>query len=606
MKSRPMLSHKAFRIVAVLFSLSSLSAQRPNPGEYSPARYEVQSTRGNRVVMRDGVRLSVDIYQPIVAGRARLPAILSMTPYDNLSPSLVTRSKWFAQRGYVLVLADVRGRYDSEGLWDPFTDKHKSDGYDLVEWIAAQPWCDGKVGMMGGSYLGWTQWWTASQAPPHLKAIAPQVAPPSSAMWNAPYQNGVLASWSLDWGARMAGRVEQVIEPGPYGGFTNYRAKNMAHVPQSDIFNFMGVRDADWFEAWIKNNVQNDYWARNSYDMYERVSVPSFHMTGWFDANFPGSPQNYLGMKKSGPTPGTRRPHLLIGPWMHSINVSQGLAGIDYGAASVVDLDGLICRWFDYWLKGVQNGVMDAKPVSVFVMGVNRWYQEQDWPLPQTQWTRYYLDSGGKANSLKGDGRISTERPSGAASDSYVYDPAKPTLSPYTGGHVDGAVDARLPSIGDDVLVYDTPVLKDRVEVTGPISAKLYAATSARDTDWMVRLVDVYPDGYAALLCDGVLRARYRDPENNGSFNAQKLSTIEPDKVYEYTIDFWRATGNVFLPGHKIRIEVSSSYFPYYLPNLNTGADNNAYATNRVVARQRVYHTAEHPSHVILPIIVRR
>ena len=156
------------------------------------------------------------------------------------------------------------------------------------------------------------------------------------------------------------------------------------------------------------------------------------------------------------------------------------------------------------------------------------------------------------------------------------------------------------------MLVYDTPVLKEPVEVTGPISAKLYAATSARDTDWMVRLIDVYPDGYAALLCDGVLRARYRDPDKNGAFNAHKLSTIEPDKVYEYTIDFWRATGNVFLPGHKIRIEISSSYFPYYLPNLNTGADNNAYETKPVVARQKVYHTAEYPSHVVLPVIPRR
>ena len=605
-----MFVRNVLRVVLVLFWLSTLAAQRPHPGSYSEARYEVSSTRGNLVTMRDGVRLSVDIYEPIISapgGEAvKFPAILTTTPYNNLSPSTVARARWFAERGYVVVLGDVRGRYDSEGLWDPFTDKHKTDGYDLVEWVAAQPWCDGKVGMMGGSYLGWTQWWTASQAPPHLTAIAPQVAPPSSALWNAPYQNGILVSWPIDWGARMAGRVEQVIEPGPYGGFTNYRAKNMAHLPQADIFNRMGVRDGGWFERWISNNVQNDYWQRNAYDEYERVRVPSFQMTGWFDANFPGSPQNYIGMKKAGPNPEARRPRLLIGPWMHAINVSEELAGIDYGADSLVDLDGLICRWFDYWLKGAQNGVMDDPPVSVFVMGVNRWYQEQDWPLPQTKWTKYYFDSGGKANSLKGDGGLSAEPPKGAAFDAYTYDPATPTLCPYTGGHVDGAVDARLAAIGDEVLVYDTPVLTGPVEVTGPISATLYAATSARDTDWMVRLINVGPDGYAALLCDGVLRARYRDPAKNGVFNPRKLSTIEPDKVYEYTIDFWRATGNVFLPGHKIRIEISSSYFPYYLPNLNTGADNNAYATEPVVARQKIYHTAEYPSHVVLPVIPAR
>src|SRR4051794_34440134 len=179
-----MFFHRQHGVFAVLLCLHTLCAQKPEPGRYSAAQYDVSSTRGNRVAMRDGTRLSVDVYQPVVADRAKSPAILTMTPYDNLSPSLVARSKWFAQRGYVMVLADVRGRYDSEGVWDPFTDKHKTDGYDLVEWIAMQPWCDGKVGMMGGSYLGWTQWWTASQAPPHLKAIAPQVAPPSSALWN--------------------------------------------------------------------------------------------------------------------------------------------------------------------------------------------------------------------------------------------------------------------------------------------------------------------------------------------------------------------------------------------------------------------------------------
>lgn len=591
--------------IAIVISLPALFAQRPEPGKYSEARYEVSSTRGNRVRMRDGVRLSVDIYQPVTGQGIKLPVILSMTPYDNIQAGLVTRAKWFAQRGYVVVLADVRGRFDSEGDWDPFTDKHKSDGYDLVEWLAAQPWSNGKVGMMGGSYLGWTQWWTASTAPPHLAAIAPQVAPPSSGLENAPYQNGILAAWALDWGARMAGRVEQVIGPGPYGGFTAHRAANMAHVPQADIFRFMGVRDADWFDEWIRNNLDNEYWKRNSYNEYERVRVPTFQMTGWFDANFPGSPQNYIGMKKSGPTPEARRPHLLIGPWMHAINTSQSLAGIDYGAGSLVDLDGLICRWFDYWLKGIENGVRNSKPVSVFVMGVNEWRQAEDWPLPQTQWTKYYLDSGGKANSLKGDGRLAVERPVRAGFDAYTYDPARPTPSPYTGGHIDGAVDARVPAIGDDVLVYETPVLTESVEVIGPVSAKLYAATSTRDTDWMVRLIDVYPNGYAALLCDGVMRARYRDPGKGGAFNAAKLSTIEPEKVYEYSIDFWRATGNVFLPGHKIRVEVSSSYFPYYLPNLNTGVDNNAYAKAGVVARQKIHHGGEFASHITLPVIPR-
>lgn len=581
-----------------------LAAVKPDPGRYSPERYGVQSTRGNLVRMRDGVRISADIYLPDAAGK--YPAILSHTPYSNNSPGGVDKAKWWARRGYAVVLTDTRGRFDSEGTWDPFTDLHKRDGYDLVEWIAAQPWCTGNVGMMGGSYLGWTQWWTASQAPPRLKAMAPFVSPPSSGLDNAPYQNGILSAWAIDWGARMAGRTEQVIGPGPYGGFSTYRAENMARVPQADIFNRMGVRDGAWYDEWIKNNLANDYWQRNAYDQYERVRAPAFQATGWFDANFPGSPQNYLGMRQRGPTPETRRPRLIIGPWPHGINSSRELAGFDYGADSLIDLDGLTCRWFDYWLKGEANGVMDDPPVWVFVMGVNRWYAEKDWPLPQTRWTQYYLSSGGKANSLKGDGTLGPQAGGGAEFDAYVYDPSKPSRAPFTGGHIDGAVDARVPAIGDDVLVYDTAPLAEAVEITGPVRAKLYAATSARDTDWMVRLIDVRPDGYAALLCDGVMRARYRDPDREGAFQPKRLSTIEPDKVYEYSIEFWRATGNVFANGHRIRVEVSSSYFPYYLPNLNTGADNNGFATQPVVARQRIYHSARYPSHVVLPVIPPR
>ena len=559
-------------LVALCLSATQGWGQKPEAGEYSRPEHQVKSSRGHPVAMRDGVRLSADIYQPDADGR--FPALLSHTPYDNLGEGLTKRARWFAERGYVVVLSDVRGRYDSEGTWDPFTDKHKTDGYDLVEWMADQPWCDGHVGMIGGSYGGWTQWWTASEAPPHLKAIAPQVAPPSSGLFNAPYQNGILVSWVIDWMAGMAGRTAQIVGSAPYWGHTERRLENMSHVPQVIIAEIMGVRNAPWFQEWIRNNTENDYWARNAYDRYEKIRVPSLNLTGWFDANYPGSPQNYEGMRKKGATSDARRPKLIIGPWPHGINRSRELEGIDYGPDSLIDLQGLLCRWFDYWLKRKQNGILDEPPVHVFVMGENRWHQEKDWPLPQTQWTKYYFASEGSANSLDGDGTLSARSPSsgppgGKPYDSYSYDPAHPTPSPFVGGHVDGPVDTGESAAGDDVLVYTTPPLEQPVEVTGPISAKLYASTSARDTDWMVRLVDVHPDGRASLLCDGVMRARYRDPENHGAFRADKLSEIAPEQVYEYTIDFWRATANLFKAGHRIRVEVSSSYFPYYLPNLN-------------------------------------
>jgi putative CocE/NonD family hydrolase len=600
-----MMKSAAVGALILVSALIPARSQKPQPGAYSPASYEVKSTRGHLIRMRDGIRLSVDIFQPSAPGR--FPCLLSITPYDNTLEGVINRARWFARRGYVVALADIRGRFDSEGEWDPFSEKHGKDGYDLVEWLAAQPPCDGNVGMIGGSYLGWTQWWTASETPPHLKAIAPEVSPPLDPFENAPYQNGILVSWMVDWSARMGGRTQQYVGPGPYAGFTTGRMKNMLHLPHVELNSFMGALGAPWFEKWVRNNTNNDYWqARNYQDKYDRIRAPSLAISGWFDANFPGTPANYLGMKSHGATPEARRPRVIIGPWPHLINTGPVLSGVDYGPDSQIEWNALVCRWFDYWLKGEKNGADQDPAVSVFVMGVNRWFAESEWPLPQTKWTRYYLDSGGKANSLKGDGVLSTALPRGEEFDMYLYDPGNPTLSPFEGGHVDGPVDTRIPAIGDEVLVYTTPPLREPVEVTGPVTAKLYAATSARDTDWMVRLIDVHPDGRAILLCDGVIRARYRDPGNHGKFTAKRLTSIEPNQVYEYTIDFWRATGNVFLPGHRIRAEISSSYFPYYVRNLNTGAGNNGLETRTLTATQKIYHSSKHPSHLLLPVIPKR
>jgi len=595
----------------VLHAVAPASGQAPDPGEYSAERFEVRATRGNKAPMRDGVRLSVDVFQPQAEGR--FPAILIVTPYSN-NPGFQKRGTWFAKRGYAVAVADSRGRFDSEGTWDPFDPKHKKDGHDLVEWLAARPWCDGRVGMMGLSYMGWAQWWTASQAPPSLKAIVPEVAPPD-AMFNAPYQNGVLVSWMMDWGGANAGRVGQTLGPGPYGGFASEerRLADYMQLPYAKLNELRGALDAPWFEKWIRGNTSSDrYWMDIAYqtpESYANVAVPSLAATGWFDADFPGAPMNYLAMKQHGATAEARRPRLVIGPWQHIINTSRKLGAFDYGDEAIIDWDGYVCRWFDHWLKGVDNGVENDAPVHVFVMGRNRWRAARDWPLPETLWTKYYLHSGGRANSINGDGLLAASPPGEgeAESDSYVYDPARPTRSPFTGGHLeDGAADTRKSSSGPDVLVYTTPPLEDEVEVTGPITARLYAATSARDTDWMVRLIDVQPDGFSAMLCEGVMRARHRDPGRNGAFNPAKLSVIEPDRILEYTIDFWRATSNAFGKGHRIRVEISSSYFPYYLRNLNTGADNIGLETKSVVAGQKIFHSAKHPSHIVLPLIPRR
>jgi putative CocE/NonD family hydrolase len=369
--------------------------------------------------------------------------------------------------------------------------------------------------------------------------------------------------------------------------------------------------NAPWFDTWIRDNLStSSYWRGISYqtkESYAKVTVPSLGISGWFDPNQPGTPMNYIGMKQYGTSPTARRPRLVLGPWTHWPVATRYLAGVDYGADAAIDWDGYVTRYFDHYLKGVDNGIENDPPVHVFVMGANRWRAETDWPLPQTQFTKYYLHSQGKANSLKGDGVLRTAPPSGRPpADTYVYDPATPTRSPFTGGHIDGALDTRLSAMGDDVLVYTTEVLTDDVEVTGPITAKLFAATSARDTDWMMRLIDVHPDGSTSFLTDAVLRARNRNPGDGGRFTAEKLSLIEPNTVYEYTLEFWRGTGNLFQKGHRIRVEISSSFYPYYLRNLNTGDDNVGLATTAVVATQKVYHDSQYPSHIVLPVIPRR
>jgi putative CocE/NonD family hydrolase len=572
-------------------------------GEISPAKYEVLEERDQQAPMRDGVQLRVDLFRPRAEGR--FPAILWQTPYNKSGGA--ARAQKFAARGYVVVNVDVRGRFDSEGQWDPFSPSHKTDGYDSVEWTARQPWCSGNVGTFGLSYMGWTRWWTASQSPPSLKAIVPEVAPPDH-FYNCPYQNGIFVCWMMDWAGMMSARRPHSAGPGPYGGFAVNREAAYRQLPYIAFDKSRGYQPTPWWRTWmLQNTAAGEYWRAIAYqtpESYAGVKVPSLAITGWFDANFPGAPMNYLGMKQHGGTPEARRPRMIVGPWEHIINTRREAAGVDFGPQAIIDWDGYVCRWFDYHLKGIDNQVLADPPIQVFVMGRNQWRSADDWPLSEAVPTKYYLHTQGHANSSAGDGRLDTQSPGDEPPDHYTYDPNDPTPSPaFANGHIDGPRDVSGAASRPDVLVYSTPVLDQDVEVVGPISARLFAATSARDTDWMIRLVDVHPDGRALFLAEGVMRARHRDDQRRGAFNPERLSSIDPDRVYEYAIDFWRPTGNVFAKGHRIRVEISSSYYPYYLRNLNTGEDNLALATQPVVARQTIRHDADHPSHIVLPVV---
>lgn len=578
-------------------------AQPPQAGKYSEARFKVLDELDREAPMRDGARLKLDIFRPDAAGR--FPAVLQQTPYNK--DGQAARARKFAARGYVVVNVDSRGRYESGGDWDPFSPQHKTDGYDLVEWVARQEWCNGNVGTYGLSYMGWTQWWTASQSPPHLKAIVPEVAPPDHFV-NCPYQNGILVCWMVDWAGALSDRLPHRAGPGGYGGFAENREAAYSQLPYIDFDKTRNYKPTTWWRKWIQQNTAaGEYWQNIAYQTpasYAGVKVPSLAISGWFDANFPGTPMNYLAMKKHGGSPAARRPRIVIGPWEHIINRSQTAAGVDFGPDAIIDWDGYVLRWFDYHLKGVENGVLQDPPVHVFVMGRNQWRAAQDWPLPGTQFTKYYLHSDGNAKSAGGNGTLSTQPPRKEPPDQYIYDPHNPTPSAaFENGHIDGPRDISQSAKRADVLVYETAKLTQDVEIVGPITARLFAATSAHDTDWMIRLSDVQPDGRALFLGEGVMRARHRDPTRKGAFNASQLSSIEPGQVYEYTIEFWRPTGNVFARGHRIRIEISSSYFPYYLRNPNSSHDNIGLVTSFQTARQTIYHDARRASHVVLPII---
>jgi len=596
----------ASAFIPMLFNTAQLIAQPPAVGDISPQKYEVLSELNQKAPMRDGIELTVDIFRP--AGDEKFPAIVYLTPYNKTGNT--ARAQLFASRGYVVINADTRGRFESGGEWDPFSPLHKRDGHDLVEWAATQPWSTGKVGMFGLSYMGWTQWWTATQAPPSLKCIVPEVAPPDN-FFNCPYQNGILVCWMVDWAGMVSGRNPHSNGPGPYGGFAVNREAAYRNLPYIDFDKTRRHLPTEWWHKWIlQNTAEGEYWKSIAYQTpedYSRVKVPSLAATGWFDANFSGTPSNYLGVKKFGATPEARQPRMVIGPWEHIINTQRVAANIDFGPQAIIDWNGYVCRWFDYHLKGIENGVLNDPPIHLFVMGLNQWRTATEWPLPETQWTKYYLHSEGKANSSAGNGRLSTVPPGDEPEDRYVYDPENPTPSAdFQNGHIDGPRDIQKSATREDVLVYTTPVLEQHVEIIGPITAEIFAATSAKDTDWMVRLCDVSPDGRSSFLAEGVMRARHRDPENAGAFNAYRLSSIEPDQVYPYIIEFWRPTGNRFLAGHRIRLEISSSYYPYYLRNLNTGEDNLGLAVTSVVAKQRIHHDAAHPSHVVLPVIPLR
>lgn len=567
------------------------------------------------VPMRDGVNLATDIYRPAKEGR--YPVLLSRLPYNKEMPGMLTMMIGTAlravQKGYVVVIQDCRGRFASEGEFSPpFNEAH--DGADTVAWIVQQPWATGQVGTIGGSYLGFTQWLLAKEHPETLRAIAPGVT--TSNYYQTPNRHGgafELGSsffWSLSMVPEEAQRrlrqgrasMEQM------GAFMHAMGDSSALLSHLPLVDQPLLREfAPWYLAWLNHPTYDDYWKQIAHsEYYEQMTVPALNMGGWYDLFLGGTLANYVGMKQRGGSAVARaNQRLIIGPWSH-LNDTGMFPERSYGlmaGGQAIDIEGMQLRWHTHWLKGEENGVEEDKPVKIFVMGLDQWRDEDDWPLPDTQYRPYYLHSTGHANSAAGNGTLSTEAPTDEPEDVYRYDPHNPV--PTVGGAIlmglgpiEGPRDQRSVEAREDVLCYSTPVLAKPVEVTGPIELVLYISSSARDTDFTGKLVDVYPDGRAEILTDGILRARYRE-----SFSEPKL--LEPEQIYELRLDLW-ATANLFKAGHRIRLEVSSSNFPRFDRNSNTGGTIETEATQDFVpAVNHIYHNATHPSHLILPIIER-
>ncbi|MDT9600356.1 CocE/NonD family hydrolase [Sphingosinicella rhizophila] len=534
------------------------------------------------IPMKDGVAIAAKIFRPAAEGR--YPAILLQTPYGKDSNGAQAASN--VARGYVSVAVDVRGRYDSEGKFQPFRDAE--DGAAILDWIAAQPWSNGKVVTTGASYSGHSQWALWRQRNPHHKAIVSYVAP-ADGFGDLSRHNGVpKLDLMFTW---MMTTYDRVNHPREMEDFD--WKKVMSQLPLDTLGDEAG-RPVEAWRQHMRHDRLDDYWTPlQATGARPGLAIPTFSVTGWYEGQLLGSVRNHLNAvaQASGAN------HVLvIGPWLHSANSNRKVGELDGGPEAIIDLDKVRDQWMDHVMLG------GAKPVYqnflYFLPIRNEWRQAPAFPIPGTEFTSYRLSSGGKANGGNGDGSLATGTGKGPA-DSYTYDPANPipSLSSRTagarGGLPQGSVDHREIEKRDDILVYTSAPLSEDTEVTGPVRANIYISTNVVDTDVLVRLMDVYPDGRSLNIAEGIARAKYRD-----SYADPKLMT--PGTVYKIPVELF-PTSNLFLKGHRLRVEVTSSDFPVFARNLNTA--NSDSGTEMKVARTRIHHSARYPSEIILPIV---
>jgi uncharacterized protein len=540
------------------------------------------------VPMRDGVHLAADVYLPPSSGQ--FPVLLERTPYGKDGSR--DEGIYFARHGYAVVVEDTRGRYDSGGEWYAFVHE-PDDGQDTIAWASGQPWSNGKVVTIGASYNGIDQWLAAKRHNPALAGMIVGFAP-SDLYANTVYPGGTFRLGMLEWSVATGRHV---------------LSRQVSLLPWNSLIRSLPVESiapggfqAKFYRDWINHPARDAYWEDLSWkDIYSKLDIPVFLYGGWFDIFQAGTIENFLSIDQQSSPSARRAERLVEGPWGHGA-LGPKIGKVNFGSQTVVNLRAKELRWLDHYIRGMNNGAERDPRVEVFVMGRNTWKNEEDWPPSDIHWTKYFFHSHGHANTLRGDGTLSIDMPADDQPDHYTYDPANPVPS-HGGGNspkakpvVWGAMDQRTVEARNDVLVYTSDPMPYECEVAGPVTVHLFASSSAQDTDWTVKLVDVAPDGFAMNLTDGILRARYCH-----SFPQPEL--LQPGRAYEYTLKAGY-TDNVFLRGHRIRLEVSSSNFPHSSRNTNTGNQPEK-DSEFVPAQQTVFHDPSHASYLLLPLVSR-
>lgn len=563
--------------------------------------------RDVEIPMRDGVILRADIYRP--ADDAKHPSLVFRSPYEKdtldrrwgqLSPI------GFARAGYCVVFQDVRGTGTSDGEYNFFFNQGK-DGYDTIEWAAAQEWCNGKVGTFGHSYYAYTQLIAAAELPPHLKCICPFMQGVKPKYSGGFLPNALHADWLLQQAGRYLKRISDPEKRAEAERQLETHSKDMGkqfmYIPEVDM---PAMQLYEWFPYMKEYRIKVEGFDDPSVPMVEgrpidltKVTTPALMYCGLYDTSSKNGPiENFVTLTTENPNEDVRRgTRLVIGPWNHSCIFSnqQGELAFPKAEGDQIGIQKNIIRFLDYWLKGEDTGIQQEAPIRLYIMGKNEWRDEYEWPLKRTQYTDYYLHSAGHANTLHGDGTLSTEKPTeaDAASDAFTYDPSNPAPGRAPGGCTGPIQDFRSVEERTDVLVYSTPVLTKGVEVVGPVKAELAISSSAPDTDFFCRLLDVQPNGKALNITEGIVRARY-----NNTFEPHLL---QPGEIRCLTVDLGN-TSNYFRPGHKIRLEVTSSCFPMYDRNHNTG-NRPGVDSELAIAENTVHHTPIAASKLVLPVI---